>query len=211
MKIQIFSAKGVKGEAISLPKELEAKANLNLLSQAVHVYRERSHTGLSSTKTRTEINRTTKKWYKQKGTGGARHGARSAPIFVGGGVAHGPRPLKRELTLSTGMKKKALQVALTLKVKEGKVVAVNNLSDLAKTKEVQNIVTKVTDIKKPKVTFVLEKMGSKAFRNIANSKTVQFKDLNAYDVFLGGILIFDANVFGKKEAKPKVAKTKKTK
>ena len=98
MKAQIFSVKGVKTGEESLPKEFSQKVNLALLAQAVHVFEERGHVGLRKTKTRSEINRTTKKIYKQKGTGGARHGSRRANLYVGGGVALGPRPIRRILT-----------------------------------------------------------------------------------------------------------------
>src|SRR5690554_4960009 len=66
------------------------KANPTLLAQAVRVYLSNLRQGTSKVKTRSEVSRTRAKWYRQKGTGNARHGARSAPIFVGGGVAHGP-------------------------------------------------------------------------------------------------------------------------
>ena len=68
---------------MNLPKEFDQKLNMPLLAQAVHVYEERSHVGLRNTKTRSEVNRTTKKIYKQKGTGGARHGSRRANLYVG--------------------------------------------------------------------------------------------------------------------------------
>ena len=96
-KVNAFSAKGIKQAEVSLPKQFAEKENLSLLSQAIHIYRDRAHIGLAKTKTRGEVARTTKKWYRQKGTGGARHGARSAPIFVGGGTAHGPKLARREL------------------------------------------------------------------------------------------------------------------
>ena len=92
LKTKTYSLKGTKLKETSLPKEFGQKENLPLLAQAVRVYEERSHIGFAKTKTRAEVNRTTKKVYKQKGTGGARHGARSAPIYVGGGTAHGPNP-----------------------------------------------------------------------------------------------------------------------
>ena len=202
LKINSYTVKGTKLTPFVLPKDLEAKPNLSLLAQAIHIYEERKHIGLSSTKTRGEINRTKKKWYRQKGTGGARHGARSAPIFVGGGVSHGPLPLRRELTLPKAMKKKALQVALSLQVKEGKIIAVKGLSDIKKTSEVQKLVDKVIKEKSKRVTFVLpnDKKGtSKAFKNLKNSKAVLFRNLNAYDIFLGGTIILDKDIFEKKE------------
>jgi len=99
MKIQNYN-KGAKAGGVILPKEFGIKVNPLLLAQAIYVYEDRAHVGLRKTKTRSEVERTTKKVYRQKGTGGARHGSRRAPIFVGGGVALGPRPLKREVLLN---------------------------------------------------------------------------------------------------------------
>jgi large subunit ribosomal protein L4 len=65
-----------------------------LLAQAIKVYQSNLRQGTSYTKTRSEVKRTKKKWYKQKGTGNARHGSRNPNIFVGGGVSHGPELLK---------------------------------------------------------------------------------------------------------------------
>lgn len=204
LKLNAYSLKGTKLASVTLPKEMEVKPNLDLLAQAVRVYEERQHIGMRATKTRGDVSRTTKKWYKQKGTGGARHGARSAPIFVGGGIAHGPVPLRRELTLPQAMKQKALKVALSAGAKEGKVLVVSGLSEVKKTKEVQNLIDKVVGEKRNKLTFVLpnDKNGVfKVFKNIKNSKTVLFKNLNAYDVFRGGTVILDKDIFGKPKAK----------
>jgi len=209
IKVNAFSAKGIKQPAVSLSKRFEEKENPALLSQAIHVYRERSHIGLAKTKTRSEVARTTKKWYRQKGTGGARHGARSAPIFVGGGVAHGPRPLRRELVLPAKMKNKALDLALSVKAKEGRVTVISGLSTLNKTSQVAKLIEKFQkkDKKGQKFTFVLNKgnsINTKIFRNLSNVSVRTFDSLNAYDVFFGGMLIFDKDVLVKKEKSKKL-------
>ena len=72
------------------PRVFAYPVNPALLTQVLHVYRDNAHQNTSKVKTRGELTRTTRKMYKQKGTGNARHGSRMAPIFVGGGVAHGP-------------------------------------------------------------------------------------------------------------------------
>lgn len=93
-----------------------------LIAQAIYVYQENTHKGMSKVKTRGEINLTHKKAYKQKGTGNARHGAKSAPIFVGGGVVFGPRGLKlRSKSLNKKMKLKALLGALSIYKKEDRL------------------------------------------------------------------------------------------
>lgn len=202
IKVKTYSAKGIKQAEVSLPKQFEEKENKSLLSQAIHVYRDRAHIGLSKTKTRGEVARTTKKWYRQKGTGGARHGARSAPIFVGGGVTHGPKLERRVLNLPDKMKNKALNIALSLKAKEGKIVVVGGLSTLNKTREVAKLIEKFKnkDKKIRKFTFVLSEgnsINTKIFRNISNISIKMFASINAYDVYFGGMLVFDKDIFVK--------------
>jgi len=200
LKVNTYSIKGTKLTPVSLPKEFGAKVNLPLLAQAIRVYEERSHIGLAKTKTRAEINRTKKKWYRQKGTGGARHGARSAPIFVGGGVAHGPKPVRRELKLPDKMRKMALSVALSLKAKEGQIAAVDGLAKITKTNAVATLIKKFKEAKK--FTFILSEKNlavRKFLRNLENVGAVPYKNLNAYQVFFGGTLIFDREIFTKQK------------
>lgn len=201
-KATVYSAKGTKLEAMTLPKDFNGKVNWPLLTQAIRVFEERSHLGLAKTKTRAEINRTKKKWYRQKGTGGARHGAKSAPIFVGGGVAHGPKPVRRILTLSKKMASKALNSALALKGQNQEVVIVSGLAKITKTKEVALLIKKLSSGKKKNFTFVLSQdnlAAKRAIRNIAGVKIVNYRDLNAFRVFWGGILVFDKEIFAKKK------------
>lgn len=218
MKATIYSAKGVKSGELTLPKEFGEEVNMNLLAQAIRVYSDRSHTGLAKTQTRAEVNRTKKKLYKQKGTGGARHGSRRAPIFVGGGVAHGPRPVKRELVLPLKMKKKALGISLSLRGKAEQIVIVSGLDKVKKTKEAQTLIDKLSkEIKGvKKFTFVLSESTlevNRALRNIKNVSIVQYKNLNAHQVFFGGGLVIDKTVFEKapkeKVEKKTVTRTKK--
>ena len=89
------------------------EVNQSLLSQALNVYLGNLRQATARVKTRSEINRSKKKWFKQKGTGNARHGARTPNIFVGGGVSHGPTGSQNyKRRLSQEMKHRALQSAL---------------------------------------------------------------------------------------------------
>lgn len=90
MKVPTLTNTGITGETTVPVSVFGAEVNKPLLAQAVLVYRSNLRQGTAATKTRSAVTGTTKKWYKQKGTGNARHGAKTAPIFVGGGVAHGP-------------------------------------------------------------------------------------------------------------------------
>ncbi len=210
LKIDTYSPKGTKLTPTVLPKQYEVKENLPLLAQALRVYEDRGHIGLAKAKTRAEVERTKKKWYRQKGTGGARHGAKSAPIFVGGGVAHGPRPIKRELTLPKKMARQALSVALTIKAKEGKVLGLKGFETLKKTKDVNGLIEKIG--KKERYVFALSQrnLGAKRFlRNLKNAEALAFKDLNAYKIYFGGVLVLDKDVFEKEKVVKVVKKETK--
>jgi large subunit ribosomal protein L4 len=207
LKAKTYSLKGTKLEDISLPKEFGQIENLPLLAQAIRVYEERSHIGFAKTKTRTEVNRTTKKIYKQKGTGGARHGARSAPIYVGGGTAHGPKPIRRVLTLPKKMVKLALFQALTRKLSQKQVIVISGIDKLVKTNDARDFLDKVAKaeaIKSKKFTFILDEKNisvKRYLKNLSKIKIETFKDLNVFGVYFGGTLIFDNDIFAKKTAK----------
>jgi len=194
MKITSYSVKGTKGTVVTLPKELEVKINLNLLAQAVYVYEERSHPGLRKAQTRAEVNRTGKKLYKQKGTGGARHGSRRAPIFVGGGVALGPRPVRRILSLPQGLRKLARAMAFSAKAKEDEVIAVKGLEKIEHTKEVFDLTKKLPG---KRFTFVLgekAQLARKFMRNLKNVRAVSYKEVNAFDIVKGGTIVLDGGI-----------------
>ena len=94
------------------------EANQALLAQAVAIYQGNLRQATAATKTRGNINRTKKKWFKQKGTGNARHGAQTPALFVGGGVAHGPNGEQNyKRSLPAKMKKAALRSAFLLQSK----------------------------------------------------------------------------------------------
>lgn len=209
-KIDTYTVKGVKKESLTLPKEMDVDVNLALIAQALRVYEDGGHVGLRKTKTRAEVNRTTKKLYKQKGTGGARHGSRKAPIFVGGGIAHGPRPLRRILELPREIKRKALASALSAKVKDGLLVAISGMSSIKKTNEMKNFIKLVGEsLKVNKFTFVLSDKNTnliKLTRNLGNSKTILYKELNVQNVFLGGVIVLDEEIFGNAKETKKVEK-----
>jgi len=190
----------------TLPKEFHVKGSPATLNQAIRVYFDRSHPGLAKVKTRSEVNKTTKKLYKQKGTGGARHGSKSAHIFVGGGVAHGPKGVKRTLTLPTSLKKKALGLALAGKVKAEKVEVVTGFSGVLKTKEISEFVHKLKE-KRFMVALSDKNMDKGKFiRNIKNVTVASYRDLNAYNVTFGGTLVLDKDIF--EVVKEKKEKTK---
>ncbi len=216
-KAIVYTNTGTKKAAKNLPENFNTEINEKLLAQAIRVYEWQSHTGSSKTKTRGEVEVSTRKIFRQKGTGNARHGSISAPIFVGGGVAHGPTGIKRSLNMPKAMKRKARDIALSKKAKDGKVILLEGLNNVKKTKEAAKVVSRIVselNVKKnSRFTLVLKDLESpafKSFRNLENLKIVLYKDLNAYSIFLGGMLLIDSEVFEKEKKTTKKTKPKKT-
>lgn len=147
-----------------------------LLAQAVRVYLANQRQGTQSALTRAEISRTRKKLYKQKGTGGARHGDRKAPIFVGGGVTFAPKPRDYSLKLPTKMKQKALVEALKLKKPEK--ISLDKVTDKTKT------LVRLLDLDNSAL-LITKKYNKKVWlagRNIANLTILPKEQLNVYEV-----------------------------
>lgn len=198
LSVAMFDIKGVKAGTATLPKEIfGAKVNSALIAQAVRVYLANQRQGNANTKSRNEITLTTAKWYRQKGTGRARHGAQSAPIFVGGGVAHGPKAHDFSLSMPKKMKKAALISALSQRAIDGDIKVLSGLSKITpKTKEMSVLFGKVIENKKSNVLLVTSAPSKeldnvyKAGRNIKNVKIINAKLLNAYEVLKYKNLVF---------------------
>ncbi|MBI2621881.1 MAG: 50S ribosomal protein L4 [Candidatus Levybacteria bacterium] len=196
----MYDAKGAKHGTFALPREVfGAKINQPLMAQAVRVYLSNQRVGSANTKTRGEVSLTTAKWYRQKGTGRARHGAKSAPIFVGGGVAHGPRARDYSLALPKKMKKAALRSALSLKASAGEIKVLSGLTKIEpKTKNIAKIFAKVTDDKNQKKRILLITSEAqkdlenvyRAGRNIKNVEITAARLLNTYEVLKHKNLLF---------------------
>lgn len=131
LTIPVHDISGKEIETLELPKEIfGAKVNKILMAQAVRVYLANQRQGNASTKTRGEVTGSTRKIYRQKGTGRARHGGVRAPIFVHGGIAHGPKPQDHSLDMPKKMKKAALFSALTTKLLNNEIKIVNGLDTI---------------------------------------------------------------------------------
>lgn len=200
-KVNIYSVKSKRLAEITLPKSFKEPMNEELLAQAVHVYEASEHYGTAKTKTRSEVARTTKKWFKQKGTGHARHGARSAPIFVGGGVAHGPKGFKRKLSLPQKMKKKALAIALALKNSK-KQLGFADIAEIKKTNEAARLIVTIrhdfgikNDARVRLVVSPKNRESKRYFRNLKSVLVTAYTNLNAYKVFNSSLVIFDKEIF----------------
>ncbi len=129
MKVPVLDMQGKQVGNIDLPAEVfEYKINVGLMHQYVVMQNANARLGTHKAKRRGEINRTKAKWYRQKGTGRARHGSRNAPIFVGGGRAHGPLPHKYTKDMPKKMRHAAIKSALSALARDGQLVLVKDLS-----------------------------------------------------------------------------------
>jgi len=196
-KTDLLDINGKKVGTINLPPEIfAAEVNPPLMAQAVRVYLANQRKAHPKTKTRAEVNRTKAKWYRQKGTGRARHGSRAAPIFVGGGVAHGPTGEQNyQLKMPKKMKKAALFSALTSKFKEKEILIVKGLEKIEpKTKKMAEVLKKIQILNsKFQILLVLPKLLENvvlAGRNLENLEIAQATDLNTYQVLASDKLIF---------------------
>lgn len=193
VSILVVDTDGKPTGKMTLPKELfAAKINKDLMAQAVRVYLANQRQGSASTKTRGEVEGSTRKIYRQKGTGRARHGAIRAPIFVGGGIVFGPTPRDYHLSLPQKMKRAALASALTSALGDGKIIVVSGLFDLSpKTKTMAHTLDIVGAAG---LTLLVVSKGAsgviRAARNIDGVDIMPVGNLHAYAVLSHQKLVF---------------------
>lgn len=175
-----ISITATEGKSVTLPKVFTDKPNKQLLAQAVRVFLGNQRSAAAHTKTRSFVNRTTKKMYKQKGTGNARHGSAAAPGFVGGGVAFGPTG-EQNYTLSfpTAMRRMAVKSALAKKAFDKKVLVVTE-ADKASGKTAQ--VAKIIPSRSLVVASAKEENFVRACRNLPQVQVTYANQLNTYSV-----------------------------
>lgn len=185
MKISVLNMTGKKVGTVDLPPSIfEANINRDLMHQALVRQLANGRRGTHKAKTRSEINRTTAKWYRQKGTGRARHGSKRAPIFVGGGVAHGPRPRSYNKDMPRKMRRAALKSALSIKARDGEIVLLDDLQmDQPKTKELVNLLKKLTGSPSALIlTAEQDRNIELSARNAVDIKALRANYLNIHDL-----------------------------
>ncbi|OGE30885.1 50S ribosomal protein L4 [Candidatus Daviesbacteria bacterium RIFCSPHIGHO2_01_FULL_44_29] len=160
-----------------------AKVNKQLLAQAMRVYMSNQTGHYGNTKTRGEVEGSTRKIFQQKGTGRARHGGIRAPIFVGGGIAMGPRTRNVELSMPQKMKKVALFNALSARLAGKEALAIKDLEKASgKTKQVVTLLQKLA---KKSALLVTDESPSKAYlavQNLSHVSVLPVNQLNAFEV-----------------------------
>ncbi len=195
-QIDVYDMKGVKVKQMTAdPKIFSVVADPKKIAQAIRVLAINKRQGTASTKTRGEVTGSTRKIYRQKGTGRARHGDIKAPIFVGGGVAKGPKPKRYSLSINKNQKRQAFLGALSLKMKEGAVIGLDEKSALStnKTKTVVGFMKTIKIIGDNNL-FVFSKMEKNplllSLRNIRGVSISDASSLNSYSVLRAKHVIF---------------------
>lgn len=188
MKITVFDTTGKKKSDLELnTKDFGTKINEPLLAQAIRIYEYNSHQRTSKAKTRGEITGSTRKIYRQKGTGRARHGDNYAPIFVGGGVSHGPVGLKgKNLILPKKMKRKALASSLLARMTDNALSLLDSFDKFpAKTKDATSLLIKIANYPKNKILIITNDKSAPLYLSTKNLQNVTIRRselVNPYDV-----------------------------
>lgn len=206
MKINILDKNGNKTEEITLSKGVFGnEVNKDLILQYLHVYLTNQRQGTSSTKTRGDVSGGGKKPWAQKGTGRARHGSRRSPLWVHGGIAHGPKPKEWSLSLPKKMKRKAMLSALSLIASDSKIMVIDDIKlKKPSTKEVENI---LKNLKLDNKTLIIlnsnDRVLRKSFENIKTVNTSLVNTLNIYELLNANKVLFLKDALEKIEEKYK--------
>ncbi len=215
LSVAVYSLLGKEAGTLDLPKAVfGAEINRPLLAQALRVYLNNQKGHFSNTKTRGEVEGSTRKIYKQKGTGRARHGGIRAPIFVGGGIALGPKSRQALLELPRKMKRAALISALSQKHLDKDIYAVSGLEKATgKTSQLSKF---LKTLGKKSILIVSEKndMAKRAVQNLKGINLISTDEINTFEVIKAQSLIFTkgaVEALEKKVLKRESEVTKETK
>lgn len=178
------------------------KWNPALVWQVAESERANKRKGTAHTKTRGEVRGGGKKPWRQKGTGRARHGSTRSPIWVGGGVTHGPRNTRvYGKKVNKKMKIKALYAVLSQKMRESEIIFLENITvDSAKTRDAVKIMGALANVsgfetlgKRGNVLLPLPKQDTsttRAFRNIRNMTIEEARNMNISDILSHRYIVF---------------------
>jgi len=194
MRITVYNEKGEKAGEALLPKEVfEVPMNFDLVYQVAVSQAANKRKVIAHTKDRSEVRGGGRKPWRQKGTGRARHGSIRSPLWRGGGVTFGPRKnrvFKKEIPKK--MKRKALFMVLSAKVKDDLLIVLDNLKlDQIKTKIISQILNNLPS-KNTSCLVALPKADKNLIlsaRNLPDTKTIEARNLNVLDLLYFKYLI----------------------
>ncbi|MEY5068630.1 MAG: hypothetical protein RLZ47_492 [Bacteroidota bacterium] len=204
MEVKVVNISGKEtGAKVQLPDAIFAvKPNDHAIYLDVKQYLANQRQGTHKSKQRNEIAGSTRKLYKQKGTGGARAGNIKSPLFNGGGRVFGPQPRDYSFKLNKKLKSVARKSALTYKAQDNNIVVLEDFTfDSVKTKSFVQLVNNL-NLADTKTLLVLPAPNNNVYlssRNLKKSKVVTAADLNTYDVLNAGTLLLTTETVKKLE------------
>ena len=193
MEATIYNTQGTSAGKIKLPEAIFGVPwNADLVHEVVRIMNANARPNVAHTKTRGEVRGGGKKPWQQKGTGRARHGSTRSPIWVGGGITHGPRSEKNySRKVNKKAKAKALYTILSKKFKDGEILFVDSVSMAApKAKEAKNVLASLASVKgfeklatkkNNAAIIALDKKTAavtKSFGNFGNVSVEEFRNVN---------------------------------
>lgn len=176
---------------------VKGKISNQAMKEAVVAYLTHCRSGNASTKTRAEVSGSNRKPWKQKGTGRARSGERTSPVWRGGGITFGPKPHEYHFKLNRQVVRLARESALRIRLQEGNIVLIKEL----KVEEPRTVLAAqiVKNLKlKGKSLIVVKEHEAKlklAFRNLPTTRLIRLAELNAYTILTCQTLVFTEEAF----------------
>jgi large subunit ribosomal protein L4 len=203
MKVNVLNKQGADtGRSVTLSQEIFGiEPNDHAIWLDVKQFQANQRQGTHKTKDRSEISRSTRKVFRQKGTGGARHGSLKSGIYVGGGRIHGPRPRDYSFKLNKKLKKLARLSALSYKAKENNILVVEDFEmSTPKTSEFKGFLNALNI--NERTLFVTAETNKNIYlsgRNIEGNTVMKASDINTYQVLKAGKLILTEGALTKLE------------
>jgi large subunit ribosomal protein L4 len=198
MRVDVLNSNGQStGRSVELPEAIFGiEPNEHAMYLAVKQFNAAQRQGTHKTKEKWEIRRTTKKFKKQKGTGGARAGSLKSPSVRGGGRAFGPRPRNYDFSLNKKVKKLAKYSALSLRAKQGAVKVIEDITmNEPKTRNFANVLSKFSS---SKVLVIYPDNDQNVYlsgRNIPNARLINGRDINTFEVLQANdLVIFESSL-----------------
>jgi large subunit ribosomal protein L4 len=185
MQVPVMDISGKQVNTIDLPADIfEAKINPGLMHQAYVRQMANARLGTHKTQRRGEVSLTTAKWYRQKGTGRARHGSQSATQFVGGGRPKGPRPHKYTKDMPKQMRHAAIRSCLSALLRDEQLIFVDKLEmTTPKTKEMSKVLQNLTGGQNALVLVAsFNENVQRSVNNLEKAKTLRASYLNIRDL-----------------------------
>ncbi len=185
MQFPVMNSAGNEVSQVELPADIfEAKINVGLMHQAFVRQLANARQGSHNTRSRSEIRATGAKWYRQKGTGRARHGAQSAPIFVGGGLAFGPKPRDYSKKMPKKMRRGAIRSTLSALARDGQLVLLDQVQiDRPNTKAMRGLIEALAGEQSALIVVTAaQKAARKSASNLANAHSIMANNLNVRDL-----------------------------